>query len=91
MSSTPYTRFQTTLHRVLTKIDFEHGSNTLFDDPQHIHKKDITIKGDDGIPKTMSAFRVQFNNARGPYKGGIRFHEEADEDEVKALAALMSI
>ena len=91
MSSTPYTRFQTTLHSVLSKIDFEHGSNTLFDDPQHIHKKDITIKGDDGTPKTMSAFRVQFNNGRGPYKGGICFHEEADEDEVKALAALMAI
>ena len=34
---------------------------------------------------------MQFNNARGPYKGGIRFHQEADEEEVKALAALMAI
>jgi glutamate dehydrogenase (NADP+) len=34
---------------------------------------------------------VQFNNARGPYKGGIRFHPDADEDEVSALAAMMAI
>jgi glutamate dehydrogenase/leucine dehydrogenase len=34
---------------------------------------------------------VQFNSARGPYKGGIRYHPEADIDEVKALAALMAI
>jgi glutamate dehydrogenase/leucine dehydrogenase len=34
---------------------------------------------------------VQFNNARGPYKGGIRFHPAADEDEVSALAAMMAV
>ena len=91
MTSTPYTRFQTTLHNVLVKIDLEDGRNTLFDNPQHIHKKQISIECDDGTTKTMEAFRVQFNNARGPYKGGIRFHADADEDEVKALAALMAI
>lgn len=62
-----------------------------FLEPQHIHKKDITIQKDDGSSTTFPAFRVQYNNARGPYKGGIRFHPEADEEEVKALAALMAI
>jgi glutamate dehydrogenase len=37
-----------------------------------------------------SAYRVQHNNARGPYKGGIRFHPQVDYDEVRALATLMS-
>src|SRR5262249_15777694 len=37
------------------------------------------------------AYRVQFSNARGPYKGGVRFHPAADVDEVKALAAMMAI
>lgn len=90
-TSTPYTRFQETLHTVLQKLDLEDGVNTLFNQPQHIHKKDITIEREDGTEETFHAFRVQFNNARGPYKGGIRFHQDADEDEVKALAALMAI
>lgn len=41
--------------------------------------------------ESFDAFRIQFNNARGPYKGGIRFHPDADEDEVSALAAAMAV
>lgn len=40
--------------------------------------------------KKFNAFRVQHNNKRGPYKGGIRFHPEVNKDEVRALATLMS-
>ncbi len=40
---------------------------------------------------TLTAYRVQFSNARGPYKGGIRFHPKADLSEVQALAAMMAI
>jgi glutamate dehydrogenase/leucine dehydrogenase len=46
---------------------------------------------DVGGTGTFPAYRVQFSNARGPYKGGIRFHPDADEDEVSALAAMMAI
>jgi glutamate dehydrogenase (NAD(P)+) len=45
--------------------------------------------GDDRI-HVFSGFRVQHNGARGPYKGGIRFHPEVDLDEVRALAMLMT-
>ncbi len=62
----------------------------MFLEPQNILKKDLRIKKDDGTEETFPAFRVQYNNARGPYKGGIRFHPLADESEVKALAALMA-
>jgi glutamate dehydrogenase len=41
--------------------------------------------------KTFSAFRIQHNDARGPFKGGIRFHPDVSEDEVRALATLMSL
>lgn len=44
-----------------------------------------------GTPRELKAYRVQFNNARGPYKGGIRFHPDADLDEVTALAAAMAM
>ncbi len=47
------------------------------------------IKLDDG--RQFKAFRVQHNNSLGPFKGGIRFHPEVNEDEVRALALLMSL
>lgn len=59
--------------------------------PDRVLNADLTIALDDGGTATFPAYRVQFNNARGPYKGGIRFHPEADKDEVSALAAMMAI
>jgi len=58
--------------------------------PDRILEKnlDVTIGG---TAQKLLAYRVQFSNARGPYKGGIRFHSAADLDEVKALAAMMAI
>ena len=50
----------------------------------------IPVPSDDGTIQVYSGFRVQHNGARGPYKGGIRFHPEVDLDEVRALAALMT-
>lgn len=59
--------------------------------PEAILEKVVKIKMDDGNERTFPSYRVQFNSARGPYKGGIRFHPEADLDEVKTLAFLMSL
>lgn len=59
--------------------------------PDRVLKADLEITLDSGETATYPAYRVQFNNARGPYKGGIRFHPDADEDEVSALAAMMAI
>jgi glutamate dehydrogenase (NAD(P)+) len=50
----------------------------------------IPILRDDGKIHVYSGFRVQHNGARGPYKGGVRFHPEVDLDEVRALASLMT-
>lgn len=54
--------------------------------PMHEHHFEITV---DGI--THEAYRVQHSNARGPFKGGIRFHPHVDKKEVRALATLMSL
>ena len=53
----------------------------------HEHVFDITLDGG----RVHRAYRVQHNNARGPYKGGIRFHPEVDINEVRALSILMSL
>jgi glutamate dehydrogenase (NAD(P)+) len=50
----------------------------------------IPIRQTDGRIHVYSGYRVQHNAARGPYKGGVRYHHEVDLDEVRALAALMS-
>jgi glutamate dehydrogenase (NAD(P)+) len=50
----------------------------------------VPVKLGDGRIHVFSGFRVQHNGARGPYKGGIRFHPEVDLDEVRALAELMT-
>ena len=50
----------------------------------------IPIRRSDGKVHVYSGFRVQHNGARGPYKGGVRFHPEVDLDEVRALASLMT-
>ncbi|OGY41859.1 MAG: hypothetical protein A2Y82_05380 [Candidatus Buchananbacteria bacterium RBG_13_36_9] len=54
--------------------------------PQKVLKADLDVEG-----KKYPAFRIQYNNARGPYKGGIRFHPEVNEDEVQALSFWMTI
>jgi glutamate dehydrogenase (NAD(P)+) len=50
----------------------------------------VPVRMDDGSVYVFMGYRVQHNGARGPYKGGIRYHSSADLDEVRALAALMT-
>ncbi len=59
--------------------------------PDHVHTARLSYKRDDGSLASAEAYRVQYNNARGPYKGGIRFHPKVTADEVKALAFWMTI
>jgi glutamate dehydrogenase (NAD(P)+) len=50
----------------------------------------LAVRRDDGSLLVADGYRVQHNGARGPYKGGIRYHPEADLEEVRALASLMT-
>jgi glutamate dehydrogenase (NAD(P)+) len=50
----------------------------------------LSVRRDDGSRMVCHGYRIQHNGARGPYKGGIRYHPEADIDEVRALASLMT-
>ena len=50
----------------------------------------VPVRLDNGRVRTYTGYRVQYNGARGPYKGGIRYHQAADLDEIRALAALMT-
>ena len=51
----------------------------------------LPIRKDDGSLAIYKGFRIQHNNAAGPYKGGFRYHEQVDESEVMALSAWMTL
>lgn len=59
--------------------------------PQRILNVTIPVQMDNGKTKIFQGYRVQFTNARGPYKGGIRFHPNVSLDEVKALSFWMAM
>lgn len=58
--------------------------------PQREHSIRTAIIRDDGSVATFRSFRVQHNNLRGPYKGGLRYHPSVDLDHVRTLASLMT-
>lgn len=77
-------------HRVIAraaeKLDWSETKREAFLEPHAVHDFEITID-----EYRYQAYRVQHSNARGPFKGGIRFHQGVTKDEVQALATLMSI
>lgn len=77
---------QALIRRAAERLDLTDSELDEVIEPMYEHHFDITVDG-----KTHKAYRVQHNNARGPFKGGIRFHPHVDEDEVRALATLMSL
>ena len=59
--------------------------------PNAIHEFVLEVEMDNGKKRLFTAYRIQHNNNLGPYKGGIRFHQNVSRDEVQALATLMTI
>lgn len=88
---TPYDRAMTFIKNAVEHLNIDKNERELLFSPQKILGSTIEFVADDGSTKKVPSFRVQYNNARGPYKGGIRFHPDADQEEVKALAALMAM
>jgi glutamate dehydrogenase/leucine dehydrogenase len=64
---------------------------TLLKYPQRILEMSLPVKMDSGRIEVYTGYRVQHSDIRGPTKGGIRFHPQVDLDQVKALAAWMSM
>ncbi|GAB4113228.1 MAG: glutamate dehydrogenase [Candidatus Caldatribacteriota bacterium] len=59
-------------------------------EPERVLMVSIPVEMDDGTVKVFTGFRSQYNTARGPAKGGVRYHPEVTLDEVKALSAWMT-
>ncbi|WP_414043634.1 Glu/Leu/Phe/Val family dehydrogenase [Macrococcus sp. EM39E] len=82
---------QNIIHEALDKLGFDEGMYDLVKEPLRLLTVRIPIKMDDGTVKTFTGYRAQHNDAVGPTKGGVRFHPDVDEDEVKALSIWMTL
>src|SRR5271169_6786685 len=71
-------------------LKLEPGVRDLLRQPKRIVTVAIPVKMDDGKTRVFTGYRVQYNDARGPFKGGIRYHPGVTLDEVKALSAWMT-
>ena len=72
------------------RLELADDIRVVFWEPYREVTVQIPVKLSDGKVHVYSGYRIQHNGARGPYKGGIRFHPEVDIDEVRALASLMT-
>ncbi|MBO19087.1 MAG: glutamate dehydrogenase [Chloroflexi bacterium] len=72
------------------RLGLNNGLREMLKRPWRELHVQIPVRMDDGQVKVFSGFRVQHNGARGPYKGGLRYHPDADLEEVRALASLMT-
>ena len=67
------------------------GALKVLRQPERVLASALKVKMDSGAQKEFKAYRVQYNTARGPAKGGIRFHPQVSEQEVMLLSFLMSL
>ncbi len=86
----PFEMAQAQFDKVADILDLDSGLRELLRNPIREYHFSIPIRMDDGTHKVFQGFRVQHNDARGPCKGGIRFHPQETIDTVKALATWMT-
>ena len=82
---------QTVIHKALEKLGYPEEVYELLKEPLRLLTVKIPVKMDDGKVKVFTGYRAQHNDAVGPTKGGIRFHPNVTEREVKALSIWMSL
>jgi len=80
----------TQFDRIADRLHLDAATRDLLKSPLHELRFTIPIRMDDGSARVFRAVRVQHNDARGPFKGGIRFHPSASVDEVRSLAMAMT-
>ena len=93
MDKEPSTLFESTqaqLDEVAGMLHLEPSIHAILREPIRELQVSIPVRMDGGQIKVFTGFRVQYNNARGPFKGGIRFHPDETIDTIRSLAAWMT-
>jgi glutamate dehydrogenase len=86
-----FTSTQVIIKKALSYLGYSEEMYDLLKEPLRLMTVQIPIRMDDGSVKIFTGYRSQHNDAVGPTKGGVRFHPEVNEEEVKALSMWMSL
>lgn len=81
---------QAQLDKAATRLELNPAIHAFLREPMRELHVSLPVRMDDGTTSIFKGFRVQYNDARGPFKGGIRFHPEETLDTIRALAAWMT-
>ena len=76
--------------RAADRLKLADGVRELLRRPWRELTVSVPVRMDDGRIEVFTGYRIQHNGARGPYKGGVRFHPAANLDEIRTLASLMT-
>ncbi len=86
----PFRISQEQLDKAAGLMNLDKAAHAILREPMRELELNMPVRMRNGTTKVFKGFRVQYNNARGPTKGGIRFHPQETKDTVKALAAWMT-
>ncbi|MFJ8263284.1 Glu/Leu/Phe/Val dehydrogenase [Rummeliibacillus sp. NPDC094406] len=86
-----FTSTQAVIKVALQKLGYDEAMYELLKEPLRMLEVRIPVKMDDGSVKVFTGYRAQHNDAVGPTKGGVRFHPQVSEEEVKALSMWMTL
>ena len=86
----PYDEVNVFFDRAADRLRLDDGVRELLRRPWRELRVSVPVRMDDGNIEVFNGYRIQHNGARGPYKGGVRYHADADQEEVRALASLMT-
>ncbi|MFG0325736.1 MAG: Glu/Leu/Phe/Val dehydrogenase [Phycisphaerales bacterium JB037] len=86
-----YTQTVATMLDAADTVGLRHRVKIILAQPKNELMVHFPVKMDDGHHKLFKGYRVQHNNALGPFKGGLRFHPDVHLDDVKSLALMMTL
>lgn len=87
----PLIEFQSVLREAIDILNYSEETFNFLKEPMRFLEVTIPVRMDNGSIKVFKGYRAQHNDACGPTKGGIRFHQDVTADEVKALSGWMSM
>ena len=90
MAYNPYDNVLATVEKAAEILGLSPKDYEAVKYPERELRVSVPVRMDDGSVQVFRGYRVQHSTVRGPAKGGIRYHQDVNEDEVKALAAWMT-